>query len=145
MARPTGRARGAELRGATKNRAGRDAFQMTSNGRSISVTAASVHLSIQTAAGAMKPASSSFIIRRHSLLVVCTSVFLFFVNLDFRGKSKQIALHSTGVFVIHGFFLSIFRKIPGFDGTVLTAVVIMSSILASFVLITVNKRVKFIL
>jgi len=80
-----------------------------------------------------------------SLLVVCTSVFLFFVNLDLRGKSKQIALHSTGVFVIHGFFLGVFRKIPGFDGTVLTFAVIMSSILASFFLITVNKRVKFIL
>lgn len=80
-----------------------------------------------------------------SLLVVCPSVFLLCMNLNFKGKNKLLTLYSSGVYFIHSFFLHIYGKISNFEGTALTFVVIMSSIFASYFLIKFNKKVQFIL
>jgi len=80
-----------------------------------------------------------------SLLIVCPSVFLLFMKLDFQGSSKQVSFYSAGVYLIHPFFLSIYRKFTDFDGTLLVFIVIISSMFASYFLIKVNNKVKFIL
>ncbi|MCU7938954.1 MAG: acyltransferase [gamma proteobacterium symbiont of Bathyaustriella thionipta] len=80
-----------------------------------------------------------------SLLIICPAVFLLFMKLDFQGKSKELALYSVGIYFIHILFINIYRKIFDFDETLLTLVVILSSIAASFFLIKINKKMKFIL
>ncbi len=80
-----------------------------------------------------------------SLLLVCPSVFLLFVNIEYYGQSKGVALFSTGVYFIHKIFLIVLSKFTDFDKTLLTLIVIILSIISSFFLIEINKRIKFIL
>lgn len=81
-----------------------------------------------------------------SLLLVCPAIFLVFMNLDLPGKSKQLSFYATGIYFIHPIFLKIYRRFFDFlGGTALTLIVILSSIIASYFLIKVNNRVKFIL
>lgn len=80
-----------------------------------------------------------------SLLIVCPAIFLLVIKLELKGKSKELALYSTGVYFIHSLFLNIYRKFAYFDGTSLTFIVILSSIITSFFLIKINKRIKVIL
>jgi hypothetical protein len=80
-----------------------------------------------------------------SLLIVCPALFLLFLNLNIAGRSKKIALYSTGIYVIHPLFLIIFNKMTHLKETPITFVVIALSIIASFILIKVNERLRFIL
>lgn len=80
-----------------------------------------------------------------SLLIVCPAVFLLFMKLDFQGSSKQLSFYSAGVYFIHPIFLSTYKNFPDFHGTLLTFIVFISSIFASYFLIKVNNRVKFVL
>lgn len=80
-----------------------------------------------------------------SLLVVSPSIFILFMNINYQGKSKELALYSTGVYFIHSFFLSIYNMYWDFNETVLTLIVILSSIFVTFFLIQLNQRFKFIL
>lgn len=80
-----------------------------------------------------------------SLLIVCPAVFLLFMKLDFQGSSKQLSFYATGVYFIHPIFMTIYSRFTDFDGTLLTFIVIISSIFASYFLIKINNKVKFIL
>jgi len=80
-----------------------------------------------------------------SLLMVCPALFLLLMNLNFRGKSKEIASYSTGVYLIHIYILRFYHFHTDIEGTALTFMIFISSILASYFLIKVNKRIKFIL
>ena len=80
-----------------------------------------------------------------SLLFVCPAIFILFMNLDVKGKTKQLSYYASGVYFIHIFFLNFYYNFANFDQTVLTFVTIISSILASYFLIKVNNKVKFIL
>lgn len=80
-----------------------------------------------------------------SLLILCPALFLFFINMEFKGDNKNITLYSSGIYFIHYFFLHVYRKIVGFDETILTLVTIISSIIASYILIIINKKYNFII
>ena len=80
-----------------------------------------------------------------SLLIVCPSVFLLFMKLDFQGRSKQLSYYATGVYFIHPIVIIIYSKVTTFDETPLTFIIIVSSLLTSYFLIKINNRVKFIL
>jgi len=80
-----------------------------------------------------------------SLLIISPAIFILFMNLSYQGKRKELALYSAGVYFIHSFFLSFYDSYTDFGGTVLTLVVILSSIFATFFLIQLSKRYKFIL
>ena len=80
-----------------------------------------------------------------SLLIVCPALFLLLMNLNFRGKSKKIASYSIGVYLIHIYILRFYYFHTDFEGTARTFMTFISSILASYFLIKVNKRIKFIL
>ncbi len=80
-----------------------------------------------------------------SLLLACPAIFILFMKVSVTGQSKNIALYSSSIFFIHSFFLSVFHKFTEFDNTLLTILVIASSALASFFIIRVNNRLKFIL
>jgi len=80
-----------------------------------------------------------------SLLIVCPAVFLLVIKLELKGQSKEIAFYSTGIYFIHILFLSICKKLADLDETSLTFIVIFLSMIASFFLIKINKKVKVIL
>ena len=80
-----------------------------------------------------------------SLLMVCPALFLLLMNLNFRGKSKKIASYSVGVYLIHIYILRFYYLHTDFEGTARTFITFISSILVSYFLIKVNKRIKFIL
>jgi hypothetical protein len=80
-----------------------------------------------------------------SLLLLCPIVFLLFYKLDIWGESKSLALYSTGIYFIHPLFASIFEKFANFEGTLLTIITLVSSFIAAFGLIVLNKKLKFLL
>ena len=80
-----------------------------------------------------------------SLLIVSPSLFLVFMNLDFQGYSKQLALYVTGIYFIHPYVQHFYHKSYNFDETLLTFIVFLSSVIASYFLIIANKKFKFIL
>lgn len=80
-----------------------------------------------------------------SLLVVCPFVFIMFIKMDIQGNSKNIALYSSAIYFIHSFILSMLRNISELEPTMLTVSCILISAVASYFIIEVNKRIRFIL
>lgn len=80
-----------------------------------------------------------------SLILVCPAIFILFINQKVSGSSKNIALYSSAIYFIHSFVLSVLRKFTEFEGTNLTLVAIIASAIVSIFIISLNKRIKFIL
>lgn len=80
-----------------------------------------------------------------SLLILCPFVFITFTKIKVSGNSKNIALYSSAVYFIHSFFLSLLKMFTDVEATMLTALCIGLSLLASHFLVRVNSKVKFIL
>ncbi|WP_417227915.1 acyltransferase family protein [Amphritea sp.] len=80
-----------------------------------------------------------------SLLFVCPFVFLLFMKFNIQGSSKNISLLSSAIYFIHSFFLSVLRKFFDLEATLLTLAAILLSIIASYAIIKINNRLKFIL
>ncbi len=80
-----------------------------------------------------------------SLIIICPALFVLFMKINMQGYSKNISYYSTGIYVIHLFFLKIFSGHTDLSGTSLTFLVIGVSLIASFFLIKINKKLKFIL
>ena len=75
-----------------------------------------------------------------SLLFVCPAILILILKLEIKSDSKNIALVSTGIYVVHPFLLSIGNKFFSIPDTLLTAIVIAFSFVASYILIKVNMR-----
>lgn len=80
-----------------------------------------------------------------SLFIVCPFIFLVFAKIDIQGNSKKIALYSSAIYFIHLFVLSVLRKFSELEPTMLTIYCILASVVASYFIIEVNKKIKFIL
>ncbi|MHC3994924.1 acyltransferase family protein [Thiomicrolovo sp. ZZH C-3] len=80
-----------------------------------------------------------------SLLFLCSTLFLLFMNVNFQGESKQIALYASGVYFIHPLFLILYRKYLHLNSIELVLMVIASSLVASLFLIRINSKLRFIL
>lgn len=80
-----------------------------------------------------------------ALLIVCPAIFLLFMKVRIYGKSKQLTMFSAGVYFIHPFLISFYMKFLKLEPTELTVVVFLSSILSCYILIQLNKKLKFIL
>lgn len=80
-----------------------------------------------------------------SLILVCPAIFILFLNQKVSGTSKNIALYSSAIYFIHSFVLSVLREFTEFEGSSLTVVTIIISVIASIFIISLNKRIKFIL
>jgi len=80
-----------------------------------------------------------------SLIIVAPALFILFTKINIKGQGKNIALYSSAIYFIHSFILSIIRKVTNFEGTAITLSVIFLSIFASYFLIKINKKLKFIL
>lgn len=79
-----------------------------------------------------------------SLLFVCPAVFIFFIKQNIMGRSKQISLYSSAIYYIHALVLILLSKYINF-GTLLTLLGIVVSVVAAFVVIKINEKLKFIL
>jgi hypothetical protein len=80
-----------------------------------------------------------------SLILFCPVVFILFMNINISGSNKNIALYSSAVYFIHSLFLSILNELTDFNGTISTFIVIFVSLVASYFIIKLNRKVKFIL
>jgi surface polysaccharide O-acyltransferase-like enzyme len=80
-----------------------------------------------------------------SLIFICPVILLLFLKLNVQGANKYFSMYSTGIYLIHIFILAVFRKYTVFSETELTLLVILVSIVASYFLIQINKKFKFIL
>ncbi|MFV5507396.1 acyltransferase family protein [Acinetobacter sp. 197] len=80
-----------------------------------------------------------------SLLLVAPLIFLFFLNLNIKGKSKNIATLSTAIYLIHPFFILLLDEYFQNQNTLLSLIVLMLSIVSGFFLVFINKKLKYIL
>lgn len=80
-----------------------------------------------------------------SLILFCPAIFIYFMKLDISGGSKKLALYSSAVYFIHPLILNILNHLAQIENTVLTMVVIVLSMIASYLLIRISKKYKFIL
>lgn len=80
-----------------------------------------------------------------SLLWICPSIFILFTKATVVGKSKQIAQYSSAIYFVHLLFLNFLYKFTSIKGTMLTLAVLALSAGASFFIVRINNRLKFIL
>lgn len=80
-----------------------------------------------------------------SLLFICTFIFLLILKLPIKSKNRQLTVMATAVYFIHPFFLAIVLESFEFTSILKTLFAILLSLLASIVLIYLNKQIKWIL
>lgn len=80
-----------------------------------------------------------------SLILVCPAIFICTLKMNIQGGSKNLSLYSAGIYFVHIFFLLACLRLFDMDGTRLTFLILGLSLIASFFLIKINKRLKVIL
>lgn len=80
-----------------------------------------------------------------SLIIAAPAIFILFIQIKITAKSKKIALYASAIYFIHLFVLSFFHRFTHFQETSLTLIVIIISVCASYFIIQLNNRLKFIL
>lgn len=81
-----------------------------------------------------------------TLLIAAPIVFIFFKNITINGTSKELANFSTAIYLIHPFFILTFKHIHlNLNSVLFTAVVLFLTIISAFILLVINKRVKYLL
>lgn len=80
-----------------------------------------------------------------SLLLLCPFIFIFFIKIKIFTDNKNISLYSSSIYFIHSLILSILSGSTAFGGTLLTILTLVISIFASYFIIKINKKVKFVL
>lgn len=80
-----------------------------------------------------------------SLILVCPAIFICTLKMNIQGGTKNLSLYSAGIYFVHIFFLLACLRLFDLDGTRLTFVILALSLIASFFLIKINKRLKVIL
>lgn len=80
-----------------------------------------------------------------SLIIVCPTLSLLFLQAKLPGKSKIIAQYSTAIYLIHPFFIIELDKFYNFGATVNTALVTALSVIAGYFMIKLNTKIKVIL
>jgi len=80
-----------------------------------------------------------------SMLFTAPIVFMLFLKLNLTGDTKKLALYATSIYFIHIFILIHLFKDLDLPATLLTVVVFMTSIIASYFIIKLNNKIKYIL
>lgn len=80
-----------------------------------------------------------------SLLILCPSLFILVNKMALFSDVKLLSVYATAIYLIHPFFILVIRKLTNVDHTLLALVVIVASIIGSFILIKINNKLKFIL
>jgi len=80
-----------------------------------------------------------------SLLLVCPLIFMLFLGFNMPGHNKNIAFYSTSIYLVHFFIIIQLKALTQLHGSLLTLAAIIISLAISFVLVTLNQRVKYLL
>jgi len=80
-----------------------------------------------------------------SLIIISPALFLLVLKFQITGNNKYIASMATSIYLVHIFFLNIYEESWIYGGTLLTIVTFIISIIFSYFLIKINKKVKFLL
>lgn len=80
-----------------------------------------------------------------SLLVGCPALLICCLKINITGSSKELALYSSGIYLVHSMILSFYTNYFSLGGSLLTISVFLTSLAATYFLILVNRRVGFIL
>ena len=79
------------------------------------------------------------------LILLCPLIFVVALKLDIKGEGKTLALYSTGIYFVHPLFISLIKSYSDVGGTLLTFMVAILATIAAWLLIKINKHLKFIL
>lgn len=80
-----------------------------------------------------------------SLILIVPALFLLVNRSKLTTENKNLALISTAIYLIHPFWLAVLNKLTMMDGTWKTLICITLSFLSSYILIYIQKKIKFIL
>ncbi|MFT6969793.1 MAG: surface polysaccharide O-acyltransferase-like enzyme [Roseivirga sp.] len=81
-------------------------------------------------------------------LFICPIIFILTLNLNLRPKkfnTKSMALYLAAIYFIHPIFIINYSKVFDFDSITLMFLTLISSLIASYFIILVHKRFKYIL
>lgn len=79
------------------------------------------------------------------LVLVCPLLFILLLRSKLKTENKNIALVSTAIYLIHPFWLIVLREFTLLEGTSITLLCILLSILSSYPIIKAHKKLTFIL
>lgn len=79
-----------------------------------------------------------------SLVLICPLTFMVFLNLNIKGTSKNLAIFSTALYLIHPLFQNVLKhySLNSVNSFIITLIL---SIVTSIFLIVIHKKFKFIL
>jgi predicted branched-subunit amino acid permease len=80
-----------------------------------------------------------------SLAVVGPAVFVVVMKLNVRTNSKELALYSTGIYLVHVFVILIVQKTIAISPTALTVLAATVAAAITAVLIRLDRKLGFIL
>lgn len=81
-----------------------------------------------------------------ALLLVAPAIFIFTLKKDIRSHSKKIAALSTAIYLIHPMIMfEVAKKFDANNTIIFTTVVLSASITLGYLLIFLNKRIKYLL
>lgn len=80
-----------------------------------------------------------------SLIIVCPTLSILFLQIELSGNSKIIAQYSTSIYLIHPIFIILINNFYSLGATINTIVVIALSLVAGYIMIKLNANVKVIL
>jgi surface polysaccharide O-acyltransferase-like enzyme len=80
-----------------------------------------------------------------SLIVIVSAIFLLVNRSKLTTENRNLTLISSAIYLIHPFWLAVLRKLEMADPIWMTITCILLSFLSAYVLILIQKRIKFIL
>ncbi len=82
-----------------------------------------------------------------SLILLSPLVFLFVVNQNYKiaFDSKKLALISTSIYLTHPWIMAVINKLFKLNQTFHSLVTVLLAFLLSFIIININKKLKYIL
>jgi hypothetical protein len=82
-----------------------------------------------------------------SLIFTCPFIFMYAINsnLKYNINSKNIALVSTAIYLIHPWVMNILNTIFELYPTTLSLLTVIFSLVASLIIIKINNKIKFLL
>ncbi|MDR0833159.1 MAG: acyltransferase family protein [Candidatus Symbiothrix sp.] len=82
-----------------------------------------------------------------SLYAICPILFIYTLNKPMYSTNKTVALYATGVYLTHGFLVSVCENMGLLSNmpSVKTIAVFIVSMLITYILVGINKKFKYIL
>lgn len=78
-----------------------------------------------------------------TILIVAPIIFIYVKNIKIMGNNKNLALFSTAIFLIHPFFINV-QSILSIEISK-ALFVLISSLIAGWILVLLNKKLKYLL